>query len=278
MVQDRAGTASTGSSVIGLPDPRSTEVGLDFAREWVEFVDPADAEHVVRADLTWLNSSWACIYGRGCHGIIKERPDDGCCSHGAFFTDADDQKRVKRFVKELTPEHWQYHAKGQKRWTERDAIGDDEGRLRTRTVDGACIFHNRPGFAGGEGCALHGLALRSDKHPLETKPDVCWQLPIRREQEWVDRPDNTRVLVSTITEFDRRSWGDGGHDLHWWCSGSTDAHVAREPLYAGYAAELVALIGQAAYDELARLAAARRDRGMIARHPADPKEQGPDTA
>ena len=37
-------------------DPRTTEVGLDFAREWVEFVDPADSEHVVRADLTWLNS------------------------------------------------------------------------------------------------------------------------------------------------------------------------------------------------------------------------------
>lgn len=253
-----------------VDDVRRTEVGLDFAREWVEFVDPADSEHVVRADLTWLNSSWSCIYGRGCHGIIKDRPDDGCCSHGAFFTDDDDVKRVKKFVKQLTPAHWQFYLKGQKSWTEKDSIGDEDDRLRTRTVNGACIFHNRPGFAGGEGCALHGLALRTDRHPLETKPDVCWQLPIRRLQDWVDRPDNTRVLVSTITEFDRRGWGDGGHDLHWWCTSSPEAHAGREPLYESYGPELTALIGPAAYAELVRLAKARRDGGMIAPHPASP--------
>ncbi|MEJ7770341.1 MAG: hypothetical protein WKF51_00460 [Geodermatophilaceae bacterium] len=251
-------------------DPRATEVGLDFAREWVEFIDPADNEHVIRADLTWLNSSWTCIYGRGCHGIIKERPDDGCCSHGAFFTDQDDRDRVKSFVEQLTPEDWQYHKRGQKRWTEQDSVGEDEDRLRTRTVDGACIFHNRPGFAGGQGCALHGLALRTGRHPLETKPDVCWQLPIRREQDWVDRPDTTRVLVSTLTEFDRRGWGDGGHDLDWWCTGSTDAHVGRVPLYEGYRPELTALIGPAAYAELVRLARARHAGGMVAPHPASP--------
>ena len=66
------------------------EVPLDFAREWVEFTDPADPEHRVRADLTWLTSAWTCIYGRGCAGVVEGRPDDGCCSHGAFFTDDDD--------------------------------------------------------------------------------------------------------------------------------------------------------------------------------------------
>ena len=30
----------------------------------------------------------------------------------------------------------------------------------TRLVDGACIFLNRPGFAGGAGCALHSAAAR----------------------------------------------------------------------------------------------------------------------
>ena len=112
--------------------------------------------------------------------------------------------------------------------TVRDSVGDDDRRRRTRTVDGACVFLNRPGFAGGEGCALHALALRTGRHPLETKPDVCWQLPVRREQDWVDRPDGTRVLVSTVTEFDRRSWGEGGHDLHWWCTSSPEAHVGGE--------------------------------------------------
>ena len=74
--------------------PRSREVDLDFPREWIEFTDPADPKHLIRADLTWLLSRWTCIFGTGCHGIIAGRADDGCCSHGAFFTDADDEKRV----------------------------------------------------------------------------------------------------------------------------------------------------------------------------------------
>jgi hypothetical protein len=247
--------------------PKEREVGLDFAREWVEFADPADAEHVVRADLTWLLSSWTCIFGRGCHGIIEGRPDDGCCSHGAFFTDADDEKRTKRAAAQLGPETWQYAKKGRTGVVTTDEL-DGKPARRTRTIDGACIFLNRPGFAGGEGCALHALALRTGQHPLETKPDVCWQLPVRRAQDWVQRPDGSQVLVSTITEFDRRAWGEGGHELHWWCTASPEAHVARERLYQSYAPELAALIGAPAYAELARLCAARSRRGMIAPHPA----------
>jgi len=253
--------------VCAVTSPRDREVGLDFAREWVEFIDPADAEHLIRADLTWLLSAWTCIFGRGCHGILADRPDDGCCSHGAFFTDSADEQRTKRWAAELTAETWQYHAQGQRGVVSRDVLEGAPAR-RTRTVAGACIFLNRPGFAGGEGCALHALALRVDRHPLETKPDVCWQLPVRRASDWVDRPDGTRVLVSTITEFDRRGWGDGGHDLHWWCTSSPEAHVARERLFVTYAAELTALVGSAAYAELARLCVARAARGLVAPHPA----------
>ena len=60
------------------------------------------------------------------------------------------------------------------------------------------------------------------------KPDVCWQLPIRRTQEWVTRPDGTEILKTTITEYDRRGWGEGGADLHWYCTGDPDAHVGAE--------------------------------------------------
>ncbi|MDP9240965.1 MAG: hypothetical protein M3O55_10065 [Actinomycetota bacterium] len=251
-----------------MTSPRDREVGLDFAREWVEFADPDDAEHVIRADLTWLLSSWTCIFGRGCHGVDAGRPDDGCCSHGAFFTDGDDEKRTKRAAAELRSDRWQYHKKGRKGGVVTTDMLEGKPAKRTRTVDGACIFLNRPGFEGGEGCALHALALRTHRHPLETKPDVCWQLPIRRAQDWVKRPDGTEVLVSTVTEFDRRGWGEGGHDLHWWCTSSPEAHVAKERLYQSYAPELTALIGAAAYAELARLCTARARRGMIAPHPA----------
>ena len=254
------------------------EVGLDFPREWVEFPDPADPEHLVRADLTWLASAWTCVFGRGCAGVVEGRPADGCCSHGAFFTDEDDLHRVTAAVADLGDEDWQLAPVGRGAWTEEDTADDEpadagEGvrSLRTRVVDGACVFLNRPGFPGGGGCALHRMALRTGLHPLTTKPDVCWQLPVRREQEHVDRPDGTRVLVSTVGEFDRRGWGAGGHDLHWWCTGSPTAHVAPEPLVDTYAAELTALLGDAAYAELRRLTELRLDQGLIAPHPASPQ-------
>jgi hypothetical protein len=253
------------------------EVPLDFAREWVEFPDPADPEHLVRADLTWLCSAWTCVFGRGCAGVVAGRPDDGCCSHGAFFTDEDDLARVTGAVGRLTDEDWQLAAAGRDSWTEEDDAEDDGAdggppvrSLRTRLVDGACVFLNRPGFPGGTGCALHRMALRTGVHPLTTKPDVCWQLPVRREQEWVDRPDGSRVLVSSIGEFDRRGWGPGGADLLWWCTGSPAAHVAPEPLVVTYRAELTALLGEPAYARLRELAEQRLDRGLVAPHPASP--------
>jgi hypothetical protein len=262
-----------------LPSPRSREVGLDFTREWIDFVDPADPEHRIRADVTWLCSRWTCIFGRGCHGIIEDRPDDGCCSHGAFFSDRADEKRTRAFAAELTPQQWQFRDVGHDgknaklNVVERDSVGDDENRRRTRRHDGACIFLNRPGFAAGEGCALHAMALQTGRHPVETKPEVCWQLPIRREQEWVDRPDETRILVSTVTEFDRRGWGEGGHELSWYCSGAPEAHVGAEPVYVSNAAEITALIGAPAYAELARLCSQRLERGLVAVHPATARAQ-----
>ena len=85
------------------------ETPLDTARIWVEFTDPADSEQRFRCDLTWLTSSWTCIFGAGCPGIYADRPDDGCCTLGAHFTDKDDVKRVKAAVKELGADEWQHH-------------------------------------------------------------------------------------------------------------------------------------------------------------------------
>ena len=73
---------------------------------------------------------------------------------------------------------------------------------------------------------------------------MCWQLPVRREQDWVDRPDGTQILRSTIAEFDRRGWGEGGHDLDWYCTSSPEAHIGGEPMYESYCAELIALVGE----------------------------------
>ena len=127
------------------------ETALDIPRLWVEFTDPADAGQRFRCDLTWLTSSWSCIFGSGCHGIYADRPDDGCCTLGAHLTDKDDVSRVKAAVAELSPDEWQYYSAGQDgRWK----VKEDK-EPKTRVVDGACIFQNRPGFPAGAGCALH---------------------------------------------------------------------------------------------------------------------------
>jgi hypothetical protein len=250
-------------------DP-APEVELDFPREWIEFVDPENDEHLIAADLTWLLSSWTCVFGTpSCQGIIEGRPDDGCCSHGAFLSDKDDQKKLARSVKMLTAQDWQFQDKGlgKKGYLEEDEL-EDEPALRTRRYDGACIFLNRPGFEGGIGCALHIMAVRKGIEPLEVKPDVCWQLPIRRTQDWVTRPDGVEILRTAIGEYDRRGWGEGGLDLNWYCTGSPDAHVGSRPVWQSYAPELTELIGAAAYAELARHCKRREGLGLIAVHPA----------
>ena len=231
------------------------ETSLDAPRTWAEFDDPADPDQRFRVDLSWLCSSWTCIFGCGCKGIYADRPDDGCCTLGAHFTDDNDLQRVAAVVAELTAEEWQLRPSegkfGQKdparvdRWTEPD--GD---AIKTKVVKGACIFLNRPGFPAGAGCALHQKGVRMGRAPHTVKPDVCWQLPIRRHYSNIKRPDGTSYLEITITEFDRRGWGAGGHDLDWYCSANPEAHVSREPVFRSSKAELVELMGEAAYAEL----------------------------
>lgn len=250
------------------------EVELTFPRAWVEFADPDDADQVFRCDLTWLTSRYRCIFGEGCRGIYETSPDTGCCTLGAHFSDTADQRRVAGFVAQLDESLWQLKP-GRRRIRRQDWVEtDEEGQPKTRTVEvdgqAACIFHNRTDFALGAGCALHALALRQGRNPLETKPDVCWQLPIRRSFRTVERPDATAYTEVTIAEYDRRGWGPGGHDLDWYCSGNTEAHVGTEPLYLSSAAELVALMGQAAYDVLAAQCAQHlSSRVPVAPHPAD---------
>ena len=257
------------------------EVPLDFPRAWVEFPDPDDADQLFRCDLTWLTSRWNCIFGRGCQGIDETMPDSGCCTLGAHFADKDDEKRTVKYADKLTADTWQFYDVAQRKGI---VTKDDEGERKTRVVEGACIFLNRPGFAGGEGCALHLLAGRLGKDYQRTKPDVCWQLPVRRAYDHREYTDGTKQLVVSIGEYDRRGWGPGGHDLNWYCSGNTDAV---EPVYISERATLVELMGKNAYAVLvthceAREAALTAARGLARRtgdfaalegfapHPADP--------
>ena len=241
------------------------EVDLGFPRSWVEFPNPDDPSEVFRCDLTWLTSRWTCIFGNGCPGIYATSPEAGCCTLGAHFADEEDHATVATFVDRLAPERWERHDDGTAHgWTERD----EDGELKTRAVDGACIFHNSRDFPGGYGCALHGLALEEGVEPLTLKPDVCWQLPLRRQFRDVERGDGTSYSEVQIGEYVRAGWGPGGHDLDWYCSSNTEAHVGEEPVYVSNRAELVALMGEAGYAELERQCEDHLAAGAPNVHPA----------
>ena len=160
------------------------EVELDFAREWVEFYDPDNPEHLIAADLTWLLSRWTCVFGTpACQGTVRGRPDDGCCSHGAFLSDDDDRARLDDAVKQLTDEDWQFRDKGlsRKGYLEMDEY-EGKPNLRTRKHKGACIFLNRPDFRGGIGCALHTRALSRSGSRMPPNSPSCWAR--RRTPSW----------------------------------------------------------------------------------------------
>ena len=123
----------------------------------------------------------------------------------------------------LTPEQMQFHAQGHQRRLPRPGEPDDDGVAPTvtRLVDDACIFLNRPGFAGGAGCALHIAALDAGERPLDWKPNVCWQVPLRLEHP----TDDNGHVTSRLREWKRRDWGEGGDEFHWWCTESHEAFV-----------------------------------------------------
>lgn len=233
----------------------------DGAREWISFEDP-DEERTWVVDATFFGSAYECIFGRGCCGIHEKKTPElsqGCCSFGAHFLDRSDRATVTRSVKRLEPRHWANHAEAQRRgWVEKDA----DGQSKTRVVKGACIFHNPPGFPGGTGCAFHIAAAEAGERPMDWKPDVCWQVPVRLE----DYTEDNGHVISTLREWKRRDWGDGGDDFAWWCTDSPDAFVGSGAAYVYFRDELTEIMGEKAYAMLTRLM--ERPREIPLPHPA----------
>ena len=234
----------------------------DDAHEWVSFEDP-DEERTWVFDVTFLLSPWTCIFGRGCLGVLTAPAPElvlGCCSYGAHFTDEEDLARVEAAAATLTDDEWQFRKQGRQRGI---AKTTPAGETVTRIVRDACIFLNRDGFPGGVGCALHVAAVKRGQPPLDLKPDVCWQVPLRRE----DVEDADGHVTSTVRQWDRKDWGPGGSEFHWWCTQSPEAFVGHHPVYQEMGDELVELVGEAVYGMLSRYLAQRTAPGVALPHP-----------
>ena len=249
----------------------STNGSAGPTREWVSFDDPTEEGRRWQVDVTFLTSHWRCIYGDGCQGVLTEPAEEmaqGCCSYGAHFTDRKDRDRVARAAKELTDDVWQHRKVGLSKGIYAKAGKDEDGKTewRSRLVDDACIFLNRPGFEAGAGCALHLQSMRTGQHHSDLKPDVCWQLPLR----CVDDEQEDGTVVSTMSEFGRDGWGEGGEEFAWWCTEAPEAFVDAEPVYKTLAAELRKMMGKKLYEQVARYL---DERGTSTpppvRHPAE---------
>jgi hypothetical protein len=212
----------------------------------------SDVEEIVDGDVTWrfdrtfLTSNWTCIWGRGCKGILDHPAEDlnqGCCSIGAELTDSDEAMTISALAATLNPQHFQHHAA-----VDADDVFSDNTRTNTKVVDGACIFLNRPGFLGGEGCALHLAALQAGESPIAWKPAVCWQLPIK--VDWELQDDGTEI--ATLRGWQRRDWGDEGASMHWCCTEGREAYIGEHAVVDSLAEELIAVTGNDVYVELRR--------------------------
>ena len=198
-------------------------------------------EEVWLIDTEFLKSSWQCVWGNGCKGI-HSKPDPaaglGCCSVGAQMLDTDEAMLITAIGKSLPSEYFQNYLAA------KDGVLTADNTA-TRLEGNACIFLNHPDFVGGAGCALHLAAISEGERPMDYKPSVCWQLPLK-----VDRSSVQPILRS----WNRSDWGDDGDDIGWCCSEIAEApesFMGEQPVFVSLAAELTALVGEIAYAELA---------------------------
>lgn len=250
-----------------------------------------------------------------CKGIDATLSEVGCCVHGAFLADEEDRQQLADAALAMPARFWQFRPQGMDAWVKGrngdqqaaethgdgthddsepdaasseedlepwlvwDELDNDEGEpepaLKTALVEGACIFANRTGWPTGAGCALHQWAMEAGEDLTVVKPEVCWQLPLRRLEAYEDRADGQEILRTTITEYERRGWGNGGEDFDWYCTTNTACHDNPDPIWVSHEAELRALLGDACYAIVEQHCARRQqirqlhpDVEVFASHPA----------
>jgi hypothetical protein len=206
----------------------------------------ADGDTVWRFDTSFLTSNWTCIWARGCQGILPEPAEhlrQGCCSLGADLDGEDEARNLSALAATLDPVRFEHHAEARAA-----GVFADDSRSSTRVVDGACIFLNRPGVAGGAGCALHLEALHSGESPVVWKPSVCWQLPIKVDWE----PGEGDTEIATVRRWERRDWGADGERMAWCCTEGRRAYVGDRPVLESMAEEIEEVVGTTVFVELRR--------------------------
>ncbi len=94
-------------------------------------------------------------------------------------------------------------------------LGDPHPRWRVHHVE-PCRLR-----AGRRMRAACRRTRRRRDSPMDCKPEVCWQLPLRLTHHL----DEVEHSTHTLREWKRRDWGEGGAEFHWWCTEGPEAFV-----------------------------------------------------
>ena len=231
--------------------------------EWLEFAHPEKDDYMFRVNVSLMLSGYQCIYGSGCPSIKADLPreDVGCCAQGVTFEDEDDFKHVEKMVGELTEADCANldHVRN-KGWYIRTPKGEPRN---TRKLGNKCIFANPAPTKPGDpqmGCSFHALADRTGRHHSDTKPVICWSVPIYSN---LDYDDGNDVDVFTVTNVTANTWGardpepedgdEGRGYFTYWCMDTPDAFVGSVPFYIDNEVELRKIMGDPGYERMAEL-------------------------
>lgn len=241
--------------------------GPDTTMEWLEFADVNDEEHFFRINLTYFLSNYNCIYGAGCNGIKSDmpRPETGCCAQGVGFVNEEDVANVAAQVELLTEKHSHpdnlKHIR-EKGWSVSNKYGEP---YKTRKKNNMCIFANPQPTDPSHppmGCAFHHLATDLGVSHVETKPEVCWQVPMYISEELNSAyKDVTIITTQSLDEWGGEPYNpnDPNDDplrndyLAFWCVDSPDAYNGSEAYYKNAKDELTKIMGADNYARLCEL-------------------------
>lgn len=240
----------------------NTSPGATF--DVIEFVMPPKKEdgynRRYRVNVSFMMSNWHCIFGQGCPGVLISSANDdaGCCQIGVHL-ERKEIAKLSELVRQMGPEDvdnyediqrngWKYKVKD-------EGERDSGYTYHTRVVEGACVLANRAGGKTGKvGCSLHAFALKTGQDPNDTKPNICWQVPIGVVLSTDEEEEEEVIEIGPTTG---KRWGSNDPNAvgfpGWFCTETPEAFSSDEILYRREESSLRRQMGNDAYDEMCRL-------------------------
>ena len=212
----------------------------------MSFEDP-DEDRTWVFDVTFLTSNWTCIFGRAAGRADRAAPElvQGCCSYGAHFTDEDDSPDVEAMAERLTADQWQFR----KAWpNKRGGIAKITATARPSPGSSTAPASSSTGPASPAARAAPSTGRRS--RPASGSWTGSPRCAGSCRCAGSTSTDDYGHVTSTVREWKRRDWGEGGDEFHWWCTDGHEAFVGHRPVYLEMRDEIIELVGEGPYESI----------------------------